>query len=190
MIKLQFIDNTALQNYLDDLQNLHGQKLKFSIDSKKEHHDVSYICFNENNMAGAPIIFYVDDDLDDLRLFEEAVGQIADVTLFERGIDMMNLLKGEKKPEVVFIDLNMPMKSGYEVIQEIRSFDIQNEIAVVVLSTASDNFSVTKSRDLGANYFIQKPISLNKLRKAVDHTLKIDWKKFKPTYGEFIHKHS
>ncbi|HEY0091654.1 MAG TPA: response regulator [Flavobacterium sp.] len=138
-----------------------------------------------------PNIYYIDDDTDDLRVFREAVHPIANVALFERGHDIIQALrKNAEKPKVIFIDLNMPMKSGYEVIQEIKEVNEWNEIPIVVLSTASDNISVTRSRDLGANYFIQKPTTLRKLRKAIEHTLAIDWKKFKPTYGEFIHKHS
>jgi response regulator RpfG family c-di-GMP phosphodiesterase len=138
-----------------------------------------------------PLIFYIDDDLDDLQAFAEAVGSIAKVALFERGTEMIHALQhNPEKPAVVFVDLNMPMKSGYEIIQEIKDKEELKDMIIVVLSTASDNISVTRSRDLGANYFIQKPTTLRKLRKAIEHTLGIDWKKFKPTYGEFIHKHS
>src|SRR6476620_9926327 len=135
-------------------------------------------------MKNAPNIFYIDDDADDLRLFREAVSPIAHVSLFERGSEMMQALKNTpEKPQIIFIDLNMPMKSGYEVIQDIKHAEELSEVAIVVLSTASDNISVTKSRELGANYFIQKPTTLKKLRKAIEHTMEIDWKKFKPTYG-------
>ena len=138
-----------------------------------------------------PLIYYIDDDSDDLESFGTAVEPIAIVSLFERGPEMMSaLMNNREKPSVVFIDLNMPMKSGFEIIHEIKEIEELQDIAIVVLSTASDNVSVTRSRDLGANYFIQKPTTMKKLRKAIAHSLEIDWKKFNPTYGEFIHKHS
>ncbi len=139
-------------------------------------------------MIDSPLIIYVDDDEEDLSNFQEAVGEIAEVKVFERGGDMLKMLPS-LTPKIIFVDLNMPLKSGYEIIQEIRSAEQYNSIPIVVLSTASDNISVTKSRELGANYFIQKPTTLHKLAKSVRHALNINWEKFKPTYGEFIHKH-
>lgn len=139
-------------------------------------------------MSESPLIFYVDDDVEDLHDFQQAAQEMAEVRIFERGAEMLLALPAQE-PKIIFVDLNMPLKSGYEIIQEIRATEQYNTIPIVVLSTASDNVSVTKSRELGANYFIQKPTTLHKLAKSIRHTMTIDWQKFTPSYGEFIHKH-
>ena len=140
-----------------------------------------------------PIIFYADDDTDDLSLFKEAAGSLdidVSVSAFSLADEMLDVMRNPPpNPAVVFIDLNMPVKSGYDLIKEIRESEGFQQVPIVVLFTASDHRSVTKSRELGANYFITKPTDINKLVSAIRHTLSIDWKKFNPTYGEFIHKH-
>ncbi|HEX9980490.1 MAG TPA: response regulator [Flavobacterium sp.] len=136
-----------------------------------------------------PTVFYADDDHDDLAFFKEAAESLdVEVKGFAQGDDLLKSMKEPPSPALVFIDLNMPVKSGYELIQEIRQSGY-TETPIVVFSTASDHRSVTKCRELGANYFITKPTEINKLVNAISHTLSIDWKKFNPTYGEFIHKH-
>ncbi len=60
-------------------------------------------------------------------------------------------------PSLVFVDLNMPVKNGFDVNKDIRSSKNFKDIPIIVLSTSSDSASVSKSESLGANYCIQKP---------------------------------
>jgi len=135
-------------------------------------------------------LFYTDDDTDDLMLFEMSANKIgAEAHLFDNGDAMLDMMRNPPPmPTIVFVDLNMPKKSGYEVIEEIRNELEMKTLPVVVLSTAADNSSVEKCRNAGASYYIQKPTSMDKLRSAIAHTLEIDWTN-PETYKNFFHKH-
>ncbi|HEY0091609.1 MAG TPA: response regulator [Flavobacterium sp.] len=130
-------------------------------------------------VSSAAPIFYVDDDTDDLELFLEVSRTLElEVLLFSRGDKMLKtLLNPPPKPSIVFVDLNMPEISGYEVIENIKTSEFLNDIPIVVLSTASDSGSVFKSRKSGASYYIKKPTSVNQLEQAIKHVMGIDWNK-------------
>ena len=142
-------------------------------------------------MLDKPTIYYTDDDIDDLEMFKEAAQTLdVEIKTFTSGKALLDALQDTTDtPSLIFVDLNMPVMDGYEVIKSIRAIEKFENVPSVVLSTASDHISVVKSREAGANYFITKPTSIAKLLLAIAHTIRIDWSKFKPTYGEFIHKH-
>jgi len=137
------------------------------------------------------VIFYADDDQDDLMLFQDASTELdAEVHLFACGEEMIvNLLRQLGKPAVVFVDLNMPKMCGYEVIAAIRSSLVLKDIPVVVLSTAGDRLTAEKTRLAGANYYVQKPTSIGQLRNAIKYVLSIDWCSFKAQPQEFMYKY-
>ena len=146
--------------------------------------------FKQFQMKTAPILFYVDDDADDLMIFEiaaEAVGATA--SLFADGDLLLHSLNHPPPiPSVVFVDLNMPRISGYDIIREMKASDRLKDIPIVILSTASDALNIRKSRNMGANYYITKPTSLENLKRAIAHTLKIDWATFAPSDATFVHR--
>ncbi|MBC7605567.1 MAG: response regulator [Burkholderiales bacterium] len=134
--------------------------------------------------------FYVDDDSDDRSFFQEAADELGEnVSIFELGDEMMQILKNPPpKPSVVFIDLNMPIKNGFELLQEIRSSSGFNSIPIVVYSTSNSIDTISKCMELGASLFITKAISLSSLIKAIEHVMGIDWENFKPNLQTFVYK--
>ena len=143
-------------------------------------------------MENMPVIFYADDDEDDIYVFKEAAETIdAHVEAFLLGESMLDAMHNPPPhPDMVFVDLNMPEKSGYELIHEIKASPFFKDIPVVVLSTASDHKTVNTAKRTGADYFITKPNSLQDLKKAIQHTLAIDWKNSKPTVANFHYNKS
>jgi CheY-like chemotaxis protein len=134
--------------------------------------------------------FYVDDDSDDRLFFQEAIDAIGEsVRLFELGDDMIYMLKNPPpKPAIVFLDLNMPVKNGFEVLEEIRASEDFQDIPIVVYSTASSIDIMRKCLTLGANYYITKATSLSHLKKAIEHVMAFDWQNFTPTIQNFVYK--
>jgi len=122
-------------------------------------------------------VFYVDDDSDDLDLFLEVAQSLGiDALLYTEGDKMLKaLLNPPPKPSVVFVDLNMPKISGYDVIQRVKEMDSLQNVPIVVLSTASDAHSMEKSKKVGARYYIKKPTTVSALKKAIEHVTNIDW---------------
>src|SRR5690606_7402832 len=111
-------------------------------------------------------IFYADDDEDDIFIFKQAAEHLnVDVEAFLLGESMLDAMYNPPPhPEIVFIDLNMPAKSGFELIQEIRSSPFFKDIPLVVLSTGHDQRSINIAKRTGADYFITKPPSMSELK--------------------------
>ncbi len=136
-------------------------------------------------------IFYVDDDADDLDFFKEVVDEINEaVTLFEEGAKLLHSLHNPPpNASVIFLDLNMPVKSGFDVLKEIRTSPAIEKTPVVILTTSISPSDIELSKKLGANLYIRKPTSINGLRKAIAHVLSIDWETFNSSDHEFVYKH-
>lgn len=131
--------------------------------------------------------FYVDDDTDDLEFFEEAVGQIGkSVRLFTNPEDVLAAVAQHADPLLLFLDLNMPHKNGFEVLKEIKESNSAQKFPVIIYSTASDSATVDRCRNLGASLYIRKPTSLAALQQVLRKVLLIDWETFKPDVKNFM----
>lgn len=125
-------------------------------------------------------IFLVDDDVDDRVLFEDALREVCKETKLATandGQEMMNKLAATVPPEpdVIFLDLNMPVKNGFECLAELKSANKLKDIPVIILSTSSEKEYVDKVYAQGANYYLCKPDSFNTLKRAIDSILAFDW---------------
>jgi CheY-like chemotaxis protein len=120
-------------------------------------------------------IFYVDDDVDDVLLFREAMQEIdvhSEVVTAENGIRMLALLQEDiTLPDVIFLDMNMPFKNGIECLQDIKSSAQWEHIPVVMLSTSAEPTTIRKALDSGAYRYIQKPAYFALLRDAIRQCL-------------------
>jgi response regulator RpfG family c-di-GMP phosphodiesterase len=134
-------------------------------------------------------IFYIDDDQDDLDFFNDAIESLGEnVKLFLFPDDMFKILKNPPpKPSVIFLDLNMPLKTGFEIILEIKKGGKYNNLPLIVYSTSSNSEIIDRCRDLGASLFITKPTSLAALKKAIEYVLKIDWSNHKSDKNNFLY---
>lgn len=134
-------------------------------------------------------IFYADDDVDDLDFFKEVADEINEpVSLFEQGDKLLQSLHNPPPmASVIFLDLNMPVKSGFDVLKEIKATPGAEAIPVIILTTSNNPNDIELSKNLGANLYICKPASIGALRKAVTHVLSIDWSKF-PSDKQFVYQ--
>ncbi|NMH28807.1 response regulator [Flavobacterium silvaticum] len=139
-------------------------------------------------------IFLSDDDSDDCTLFSEALMEItgeANLTVSNDGARLMQLLEDTPPaPEIIFLDLNMPRKNGFECLQEIRQSPKLRDIPVVIFSTSSNSDVVERMFEGGANFYITKPASYNLLKKAIAYVLSLDSRKLqvKPLREQFVIK--
>ncbi|RYZ90930.1 MAG: response regulator [Proteobacteria bacterium] len=118
-----------------------------------------------------------DDDPDDRELFvEAALGYDTHIQSVANGTKLMeNLHLSEILPDFVFIDLNMPEKSGKECLSEIRGHDRLKNIPVIIYSTSSNQRDIDDTFELGANMYLTKPNSFTELKSAVHTVLQLDW---------------
>jgi len=117
-------------------------------------------------------ILLVDDDEDDRVLFEEALEDLAlDVRLetSENGLRAMEYLQDTKGtlPDIVFLDLNMPLVSGRECLEQIRNDEDLKTIKVVIYSTSFNLDTVMLLKNLGADGYLCKPGNYSDLKKAI-----------------------
>jgi len=71
------------------------------------------------------------------------------------------------RPDLILLDLNMPRKNGFEVLEEIKQSKELMHIPVVVLTTSKDEESVKQSYALHANSYITKPTTFEELQRVV-----------------------
>lgn len=121
-------------------------------------------------------IFLADDDSDDRELFQDALQEMGiktQLTISEDGAVLMKTLDETvpPPPDVIFLDLNMPRKNGYECLSEIRSTPKLKDIMVVIFSTTDNPTAIEKTYSLGANYYVRKPNSFELLKKAIEQIL-------------------
>ena len=90
----------------------------------------------------------------------------------ENGLEAMREIIAEK-PNLIFLDIMMPIMDGFQVLEQIRKNPDYASIKVVVLSALNSNEDIVKAYNLGANDFITKPIMLEKLLNSVAKQLNI-----------------
>ncbi|MBS7253537.1 response regulator [Flavobacterium branchiicola] len=138
------------------------------------------------------LIFYTDDDEDDLSLFADAVEAISkDINLqtYSGGEKLIHaILQSPPKPNVIFLDLNMPGKNGFDVLNELKGSAENSDIPIVIFSTSNEPGIIEKCLTLGANYFVTKPVLMRDIINAIEHALSIDWTAFVPDLKTFVYK--
>ena len=127
--------------------------------------------FNTN----AKRVLLVDDDLDDRELFVEAFSYIDDpsiVSTLESSDGLLDYLHDlDKLPDYVFLDLNMPRKSGKECLKEIQQHEALKKMRVVIYSTSINPKDVAETYHDGAYCFIQKPNSFSDLKSVLQKVI-------------------
>ena len=136
-------------------------------------------------------IFYTDDDAEDLEFFSEvtsAMGEHLNLVTQNNGKKLLHDLENPPpNPHIVFLDLNMPGFSGFDVLEELRSSDTFKNLPIVIFSTSRDEQTIEKSRRLGASYYVPKPTDFSLLRKSIQHALDINWNTFKASKENFVY---
>ncbi|MGE6355317.1 response regulator [Flavobacterium sp. NPDC079362] len=123
-----------------------------------------------------------EDDKDDQELFMEALSATkipAEVTTVENGKELVDTLKegSEGKPDIIFIDINMPIKGGKEALAEIKSDEKLKEIPAVMLSTSNHPVDIEDTFNKGANLYIQKPSSFTGFVLILKKVFILHWTK-------------
>ena len=122
-------------------------------------------------------LILADDDPDDRFFFKEALqelSQTTDLTSVHDGEQLMDLLSKSSTDQfhVLFLDLNMPRKNGFECLSEIKLNKNLNEMPVIIISTSLATDVVNTLYNEGVIYYIRKPGDFTKLKKAIEQSLK------------------
>jgi CheY-like chemotaxis protein len=112
-------------------------------------------------------ILLIDDDAEDHEIFSSALSIVSNalecVSLTDPKEALYKLDTKELKPDVIFLDLNMPIMSGQEFLIKIKGIDHLKHIPVIIYSTSSNAATIATTKELGAIDFITKPNRFNTL---------------------------
>ncbi|MEP5255444.1 MAG: response regulator [Winogradskyella arenosi] len=124
-------------------------------------------------------IALADDDEDDRFFFTEAFEELKiknRVSTYKDGIELMAHLEAtDLLPDLLFLDLNMPKKSGIECLKDIKANAKFSDIVIAIYSTSSSEEDVEKTFVLGANIYIKKPNDFEKLKKVLSEVVTTNW---------------
>lgn len=125
-------------------------------------------------------ILLADDDEDDRLFFNDAFEEIKIQTKVDFVHDGMQLMEhlmdtNNKLPDILFLDLNMPKKTGKECLIEIKKTERLKNIIIAIYSTSSSEEDIEDTFIQGANIYIKKPSDFNTLKKIINEVVTVNW---------------
>ena len=126
------------------------------------------------------VILLVEDDPDYQRLTQRALktgGIPNELFVVDDGEQALDYLyrRGEfadpklsPRPDLILLDLNLPKLDGRAVLKTIKQDPELRRIAVVIVSTSSDERDVLLTYDLGVNSYVKKPLQMDGFVKAIE----------------------
>ena len=117
-------------------------------------------------------ILLVDDDALSLYLMERSLresrisSRVSSVKDGQEAIDFLTRAgshSAARRPDLVFLDLHLPRKSGFEVLAEIKADSLLRRIPIIVMTSSCEQQDVNAVYDLHANCYLRKPADLEEL---------------------------
>ena len=126
------------------------------------------------------LITLADDDEDDRLFFIDAFQDLkisTKVNTVNNGKELLKFLNQTETvlPNIIFLDLNMPILNGIECLKEIKRDKRFKDIAIAIYSTSTSDQDVEDTFVLGANIYIKKPSDFKDLKKILSDVVTINW---------------
>lgn len=128
-----------------------------------------------------PVILIIEDNPGDVRLIKEAFREsslratlsfVPDGLAAARFFHDVERASGDNLPRLIVLDLNLPRKSGFEILKDIKCNETLKRIPVIVLSSSSNPDDIARAYDLHANCYLTKPVGFDpflNIVKAVEY---------------------
>jgi len=120
-------------------------------------------------------VLFADDDKDDISLMEEAFRKkniTEKLVSVQNGNELLNYLYSingnNKLPQLILLDLNMPAKGGKETLAELKQHASLKTIPVIIYSTSDNPIEIKECYKLGANSYVVKPTTFDKLLQTIE----------------------
>lgn len=137
-------------------------------------------------------VLMAEDDDDDYMVFSLAINELSVkvvLTRAENGEILFKLLeKDEKHPDMLFLDLLLPCKTGKDCLREIRANSKYDSMPIIVYSSLEDLQSIEFCYREGSNLYAIKPHSLKELKDVLEKIFSVNWKKmmYYPPMSRFV----
>ena len=121
-------------------------------------------------------ILIADDDSDDVKLIAEGLQDIlpsCNCINVRDGIATLKFLKDNVQPDLVFLDLNMPLKNGIDCLKEISGQNLLSDTPIVIYSTSKNPEDIDAAYKYGAKFYIVKPASFTELKRIIKRAISI-----------------
>jgi two-component system response regulator len=135
-------------------------------------------------MMQLPYTLLVEDNQDDADLTLRALkkqGFSHEVVVARNGAEALDYLFGrgqyqdrdvQQVPELVLLDINMPLVNGFEVLKAMRQHEVTKAVPVVMLSSSNEPCDVSESYVLGANKYLHKEANLVAFTEAMGEVVR------------------
>jgi CheY-like chemotaxis protein len=123
-------------------------------------------------------VVLADDDRDHGLLFHYVLKKVdpsQSLTIVKDGGELMDLLS-QHTPDILFLDLNMPGKNGFECLSDIRKQERFKQLTIVVYSSSTHMTDIQKSYLHQADLYMVKPFNSFHLQNALESILTMEWK--------------
>ncbi|RAI85642.1 response regulator [Algoriphagus yeomjeoni] len=121
-------------------------------------------------------ILLVEDNEGDILLTREAFEESKIKTVInvaKNGQEALDYLfkkgdfKDAKKPDLILLDINIPIFNGHEVLQTVKSDPVLKKIPIIILTTSSNEKDIAKAYENHTNSYVKKPINMDDFLKAI-----------------------
>ncbi|MBC7947439.1 MAG: response regulator [Chitinophagaceae bacterium] len=128
------------------------------------------------DLARSRYILLADDDNDDTSIFQEILEELpfpTQLAVVHNGEQLMEFLyeRKEEFPDVLFLDLNMPRKNGFDCLTEIKGDERLKKLPVIIFTTSHEDSVINLLYKTGAQYYIRKPNNVEQLRNLIELAL-------------------
>ena len=125
-------------------------------------------------------VLTVDDSEDDTLLFQRACRKIEvsfglyTVNDGQRGIDYISGADAFANrqqyplPDLLLLDLKMPKKNGFEVLEWVREQSVSKNLPVIIFTSSENDGDIQQAYEKGANWYVMKPVNYNDLLKIAN----------------------
>lgn len=123
------------------------------------------------------LLLLIEDDPNDILLFEKAISRSSfaiDIVVIKDGEKAISYLagneesSGNRSPDLILLDLKLPRKSGFEVLEWIKKHPVHHTIPVIILSSSKQMQDLKTAYELGANSYLVKPTGFTELNQLIN----------------------
>lgn len=121
-----------------------------------------------NSLDEKPVVLLVDDEPANLAILIETLQDTCELVIAKNGRDALERAAGSRTPDLILMDIQMPVMSGYEACERLKQTPKTAAIPVIFITVLSDEEDEARGFELGAVDYITKPFSPAIVRARVE----------------------